>query len=151
MRTPEFQPDTFLRESWQKKPELIKNLWAAWRNPVEPDELAGLACEPGVEARLVTHDRGTYAVEHGPFEEARFAAVADDSWTLLVQAVDHHVPGVSALLNPFRFIPNWRIDDVMVSYAVDQGGVGAHYDHYDVFLVQGLGRRRWQVGSHCDE
>lgn len=72
-------------------------------------------------------------------------------WTLLVQAVDHHVPDVAALIEPFRFIPNWRIDDVMVSYATDGGGVGAHFDQYDVFLIQGLGRRRWRVGQHCDE
>jgi 50S ribosomal protein L16 3-hydroxylase len=90
-------------------------------------------------------------VEHGPFTEARFSNLGREPWTLLVNAVDHHVPDVSALLDSFRFIPNWRIDDVMVSYAVDQGGVGPHFDRYDVFLVQGLGRRRWQVGAPCDD
>jgi 50S ribosomal protein L16 3-hydroxylase len=72
------------------------------------------------------------------------------NWTLLVQAVDHYVPEVAELLDAFRFIPNWRIDDVMVSYAADQGGVGAHFDQYDVFLIQGLGQRLWQVGTLCD-
>lgn len=147
----ELQAERFLRDTWQKKPLLIRNPWTSWSNPLDPDELAGLACEDGVEARLVTHRQGAFAVEHGPFAEARFAQVEPDPWTLLVQAVDHHVPDVSALLDAFRFIPNWRIDDVMVSYATDQGGVGAHFDQYDVFLIQGLGRRRWQVGAICDE
>jgi 50S ribosomal protein L16 3-hydroxylase len=147
----EFQADRFLRDCWQKKPLLIRNMWTAWSNPLEPDELAGLACEDGVEARLITQASGTLAVEHGPFAEARFGSLGQEPWTLLVNAVDHHVPDVSALLNSFRFIPNWRIDDVMVSYAIDQGGVGPHFDQYDVFLVQGLGRRRWQIGAPCDD
>lgn len=146
-----FQPDTFLRDHWQKAPLLIRNMWASWTNPLEPDELAGLACQDGIEGRLITQRGGNFAVEHGPFAEARFSRPEPDPWTLLVQAVDHHVPGVSALLDPFRFIPNWRIDDVMVSYATDKGGVGPHFDQYDVFLIQGLGQRRWQVGGSCDE
>jgi 50S ribosomal protein L16 3-hydroxylase len=83
--------------------------------------------------------------------EDRFGTLGRKNWTLLVQAVDHYVPEVAALLEPFRFVPNWRIDDVMVSYAADQGGVGAHFDQYDVFLIQGLGKRRWRIGGHCDE
>jgi 50S ribosomal protein L16 3-hydroxylase len=82
--------------------------------------------------------------------EERFAALGQEPSTLLVQAVDHHVPEVAALIAPFRFIPNWRIDDVMVSYATDGGGVGPHFDQYDVFLIQGHGQRRWRVGQHCD-
>lgn len=150
MEVRKFQADSFLRDYWQKKPLLIKGLWASWNNPLEPDELAGLACEDGVEARLIRQAHDTWAIEHGPFIEDRFSELGHEPWTLLVNAVDHHVPDVSALLDPFRFIPNWRIDDVMVSYAVDQGGVGPHFDQYDVFLVQGLGRRRWQVGKPCD-
>ena len=111
--------------------------WADWQNPLEPDELAGLACEPEVESRLVIGAQGAWAVEHGPLAEARFATLGQEPSTLLVQAVDHHVPEVAALLAPFRFIPNWRIDDVMVSYATDGGGVGPHFDQYDVFLIQG--------------
>jgi len=153
MQTP-FDTATFLRDYWQKKPCLIRNPWPQWgrdwHNPLEPDELAGLACEEGVEARMISHGSQKWQAEHGPFPETRFATVKAP-WTLLVQAVDHHVPEVAALIAPFRFVPDWRIDDVMVSYATDQGGVGPHYDHYDVFLIQGLGRRRWQVGQTCNE
>lgn len=150
MKFSEFNIDNFLRDYWQQKPLLIKNPWGKWANPMEPDELAGLACEAEVESRLVIGGEGKWAVEHGPFAEARFASLGNNPWTLLVQAVDHHVPEVAALLAPFRFIPNWRIDDVMVSYAADGGGVGPHYDQYDVFLIQGAGQRRWRVGQHCD-
>lgn len=150
MHFTDFDVDLFLRDYWQKKPLLIRNPWAAWINPLEPDELAGLACEDGVESRLVGQGDGRWMVEHGPLPEDRFGAMGRSPWTLLVQAVDMHAPEVAALVAPFRFIPNWRIDDVMVSYATDGGGVGAHYDQYDVFLVQGLGRRRWQVGGRCD-
>jgi 50S ribosomal protein L16 3-hydroxylase len=145
-----FDETAFLRDHWQKKPLLIRNPWAAWANPLTPDELAGLACEDHVESRLIERKRDTLAVEPGPLPENRFEKLGKKPWTLLVQAVDHHVPDVAALIDPFRFIPDWRIDDVMVSYATDGGGVGAHFDQYDVFLVQGLGRRRWQVGGLCD-
>jgi 50S ribosomal protein L16 3-hydroxylase len=146
-----FDIDVFLRDYWQKKPLLIKNPWKAWSNPLEADELAGLACEDDVEARLIKRKKKTWAVEHGPFAESRFAKLGKKPWTLLVQAVDHYVPEVAGLIDPFRFVPNWRIDDVMVSYATDGGGVGPHFDQYDVFLIQGLGKRRWQIGGPCDE
>lgn len=142
--------DLFLRDHWQKRPLLIRNPWKRWRNPLEPDELAGLACEEGVESRLITRDGDRLAMESGPLPEARFSELEGGAWTLLVQAVDHHAPDVAALIEPFRFVPDWRIDDVMVSYATDGGGVGPHYDQYDVFLVQGLGKRRWRVGPKCD-
>lgn len=151
MRLAQFDAEQFLRDTWQKRPLLIRNAWDLWSNPLEPDELAGLACEPGVESRLVTQASDRWQLEHGPLHESRFGKLGKAPWTLLVQAVDHHVPAVAALLEPFRFVPNWRVDDVMVSYAVDQGGVGAHSDQYDVFLVQGLGQRRWQVGARCDQ
>jgi 50S ribosomal protein L16 3-hydroxylase len=150
MQFTNFEIDVFLRDTWQQKPLLIRNPWAAWSNPIAPDELAGLACEAEVESRLVTGGEGKWAVEHGPFDDARFAKLGQSPWTLLVQAVDHHVAEVAALLSPFRFIPNWRIDDVMVSYATSGGGVGPHYDQYDVFLIQGAGQRRWRVGQRCD-
>lgn len=150
MKLANFDVETFLRDYWQQKPLLIRNPWATWENPLEPDELAGLACEPEVESRLVIGAQGSWAVEHGPLAEARFAALGQEPSTLLVQAVDHHVPEVAALIAPFRFIPNWRIDDVMVSYATDGGGVGPHFDQYDVFLIQGHGQRRWRVGQHCN-
>lgn len=140
----------FLRDYWQRKPLLIKNPWKCWRNPLDPDELAGLACEAEVESRLITQARKKWKVEHGPVPESRFGKLGKAPWTLLVQAVDTHVPEVAALVAPFRFIPNWRIDDVMVSYASDGGGVGPHFDQYDVFLIQGLGKRRWRIGAACD-
>ena len=146
-----FDVDTFLRDTWQRKPLLIRNPWTAWQNPLDPDELAGLACEDHVESRLIKQARDAWKVEPGPIPETRFGKLGKAPWTLLVQAVDHHVPDVAALIAPFRFIPDWRIDDVMVSYASDGGGVGPHFDQYDVFLVQGLGTRRWQVGALCDD
>ncbi|WP_336970130.1 cupin domain-containing protein [Sphingobium aromaticiconvertens] len=153
MQFSHFDIDLFLSDYWQKKPLLIKNPWMSWSNPLEPDELAGMACETGVESRLIMQARDgandVLKVEHGPLAETRFGQLGKAPWTLLVQAVDHAVPDVAALIAPFRFIPNWRIDDVMVSYATDQGGVGAHFDQYDVFLIQGLGKRCWQVGGLC--
>lgn len=150
VRLTNFDIDIFLADYWQKKPLLIRNPWGAWTNPLEPDELAGLACEDEVESRLITQAGKNWNVEDGPLPEKRFGDLGPNGWTLLVQAVDHYVPNVAALIEPFRFIPNWRIDDVMVSLAADEGGVGPHYDQYDVFLIQGLGRRRWQVGSLCN-
>ncbi len=146
-----FNTATFLRDYWQKRPLLIRNPWQSWRNPLSPDELAGLACEDHVESRLITQLSDDWNAEHGPLPETRFGELGKSPWTLLVQAVDHHVPEVAALIEPFRFIPNWRIDDVMVSYASDGGGVGPHFDHYDVFLIQGLGQRWWQIGGMCDD
>ncbi len=155
MRFIDFDAEKFLRDYWQKKPLLIRNPWAQWSNPLEPDELAGLACETDVESRLITQQTDEFATEHGPLPVDRFGSLETSAarapWTLLVQAVDHHIDEVADLLEPFRFIPNWRVDDVMVSYAVTGGGVGAHFDHYDVFLVQGLGTRRWQIGGLCDD
>jgi 50S ribosomal protein L16 3-hydroxylase len=146
-----FDIDTFLRDYWQKKPLLVRGAWDAWANPLDPDELAGLACEDEVESRLITLKRSDWQVESGPLPEERFGKLGKAPYTLLVQAVDHHVPEVAALVPPFRFVPNWRVDDVMVSYASDGGGLGPHFDQYDVFLIQGRGRRRWQVGALCDD
>lgn len=150
MQFAHFDVAAFLASNWQKRPLLIRNPWTGWANPLEPDELAGLACEEGVESRLITHSGGKLALERGPIAEERFGTLGKEPWTLLVQAVDHYVPDVAALIEPFRFVPDWRIDDVMVSYANDGGGVGPHYDQYDVFLIQGLGKRRWRVGPVCD-
>jgi 50S ribosomal protein L16 3-hydroxylase len=150
MHFTDFDSAAFLRDTWQQQPLLIRNPWARWDNPLGPDELAGLACEEGIEARLIRQAGTKWAMEEGHFSEKRFGKLGKQPWTLLVQAVDQYAPEVAALIEPFRFIPNWRIDDVMVSYASDGGGVGPHFDQYDVFLVQGLGRRRWQIGPLCD-
>jgi 50S ribosomal protein L16 3-hydroxylase len=151
MQLNNFDTAAFLRDYWQKRPLLIRNPWQSWQNPLSPDELAGLACEDHVESRLITQSSDDWNAEHGPLPETRFGELGKSPWTLLVQAVDQHVPDVAALIKPFRFIPNWRIDDIMVSFASDGGGVGPHFDHYDVFLVQGLGQRRWQIGGMCDD
>lgn len=145
-----FDPAAFLAEHWQKQPLLIRGAFSDWSEPLDPDDLAGLACEEGVEARLVWRKGKRWTLEHGPLEAERFATLGEKDWTLLVQAVDHWVPEVAALIEPFRFVPDWRIDDVMVSYAAEGGGVGPHFDRYDVFLVQGQGRRRWRIGPVCD-
>jgi 50S ribosomal protein L16 3-hydroxylase len=140
----------FLARHWQKTPLLIRQAIPGWTSPITPDELAGLACEEGVESRLVTRRRGKWAMRHGPFEESDFAKLPAKDWSLLVQGVDLWEPAVAALRDRFRFVPDWRLDDVMVSYAPPGGGVGAHVDQYDVFLLQGLGRRRWRIGGAAE-
>ncbi|NVK41203.1 MAG: cupin domain-containing protein [Oceanospirillaceae bacterium] len=149
----ELTPERFLREYWQKKPLLIRQAFADFQPVIEPDELAGLACEEEVEARLVVQspDSDDWSLRQGPFDEQDFASLPASHWTLLVQAVDHWVPDAAELLAQFDFIPNWRRDDLMISYAVDGGGVGPHYDNYDVFLIQAAGQRRWEVGGLYDE
>ena len=147
-----FDLEDFLANYWQQKPLLIRGGLADFEFPLMPDDLAGMACEEEVESRIIigsTEDG--YQLSNGPFDEQVFANLPKKDWTLLVQAVDHFIPEVAALLDPFRFIPNWRVDDVMVSYASEGGNVGPHYDNYDVFLVQGLGQRDWQIGQFCDE
>jgi 50S ribosomal protein L16 3-hydroxylase len=145
----------FIRDYWQQKPLLIRQAVPGFVSPVSPEELAGLTLEPEIESRLVIETPGAHGIsqwdlEHGPLEESRFAHLPASHWTLLVQAVDQLFPEVHQLLNRFRFIPNWRLDDVMLSYAADGGGVGPHFDHYDVFLLQGQGRRRWRLGPVVD-
>lgn len=147
----QFDSAVFLRDYWQKKPCLIRNPWADWQNPLSPDQLAGLAGEEIVESRFVSASDSQLQLRHGPFDAGFFDQLDPQPWTLLVQAVDHHIAEVAALLRPFRFIPNWRIDDVMVSLANDGGGVGPHFDQYDVFLIQGHGQRLWQLGGYCDQ
>ncbi len=142
-------PHMFLRRYWQKTPCLIRNALPGFIPPISPDKLAGLACEETVESRLVIKSRGVagWRVRHGPFQEQDFRALPPKNWTLLVQDTDKHLPALARFLDSFRFIPNWRIDDLMISYATDGGSVGAHVDTYDVFLLQAQGRRRWAISS----
>jgi len=149
----EISAEQFLAEYWQKKPLLIRNAFPDFIPPVTADELAGLACEEDVESRLIIQnpDNDDWELEHGPFDEERFGELPESHWTLLVQAVDHWSPEAAELMERFRFVPNWRIDDLMISYAADQGGVGPHYDNYDVFLIQASGRRRWEIGGKYDQ
>ncbi|MBN6148756.1 cupin domain-containing protein [Xanthomonas sp. AmX2] len=140
---------TFLRDYWHKRPLLIRNAFPGFVSPIEPGDLAGLACEEAALSRLVLHERAgdRWTVRSGPFEEAEFPGMPDHDWTLLVQDVDKWDPDIRALLEQFRFLPRWRVDDVMVSFAAPGGSVGAHVDHYDVFLLQAHGRRRWQIDA----
>ncbi len=139
----------FLRDYWHKRPLLIRNAFPDFQSPVMPEDLAGLACEDGVLARLIQHDRASDAwnVRTGPFQEEDFPGLPDHDWTLLVQDVDRWDPDVRALLAQFRFLPRWRIDDIMISFAATGGSVGAHVDHYDVFLLQAHGHRRWAIDA----
>jgi len=149
----QFNPDDFLQTYWQNKPSLLKKAIPDFDNPISPEELAGLACEEDVESRIISEvggeGAGKWQLEHGPFAEDSFPDRPTKDWTLLVQAVDHYVPDVAELLEYFRFIPNWRIDDVMVSFAAEGGSVGPHFDQYDVFLIQGSGTRQWKIGQRC--
>lgn len=146
----DLSPKDFLNHYWQKRPLLLQQALPNFATPIEPDELAGLACEPEVESRLVIEQGDTpWQLKTGPFSDEDFSALPPSHWTLLVQAVDQWVPEIHQLLQQFDFIPNWRRDDIMVSYASKGGSVGPHFDYYDVFLLQAKGRREWQVGSRC--
>jgi len=142
----------FLAEYWQQKPLLIRGATSGYADILTPDELAGLACEQEIESRLVVQETSDlWSLEHGPLEESRFAELPEKNWTLLVQALDHWLPEVRDVLDEFGFLPSWRLDDVMISYASNGGSVGPHFDYYDVFLLQSRGRRKWKLGQACDE
>lgn len=130
---------------------LFRQAFAGFKPPLAMDEIAGLACETQIESRLVLEKDGTtpWEVRHGPFDEDMFAALPPSHWTLLVQDVDKWVPDAATLLDAFRFLPDWRIDDLMISIAADQGSVGPHWDDYDVFLIQGAGRREWRIDERA--
>jgi 50S ribosomal protein L16 3-hydroxylase len=140
----------FLDRHWQRRPLLVRGAWPGLRDPVSVSDLFRLAARADCESRLVIRDRGRWRLEHGPFRAAHLRAMPERGWTLLVQGVNHLVPAADRLLRAFRFLPYARFDDVMASYAADGGGVGPHFDAYDVFLVQGRGRRRWRVSRQRD-
>ncbi|AIR03813.1 MULTISPECIES: cupin domain-containing protein [Cedecea] len=145
-------PD-FIARYWQKRPVVLKRGFKNFIDPISPDELAGLAMENEVDSRLVSHQGGKWQVSHGPFQS--YDHLGENNWSLLVQAVNNWHEPSSALMRPFRALPDWRIDDLMISFSVPGGGVGPHLDQYDVFIIQGVGRRRWRVGEkvamkqHC--
>lgn len=143
----------FLQEYWQRKPLLIRNAFPNFKPTITPDELAGLAMEELVESRLIIeNDKGSpWQLKHGPFTEEELTSLPDKGWSLLVQGVDCFDDNTNDILNNFKFLSNWRLDDIMVSLAPDSGSVGPHFDHYDVFLLQGEGSRRWKIGDACDE
>ncbi|HDP88441.1 MAG TPA: cupin domain-containing protein [Thioalkalivibrio sp.] len=141
--------EAFLRDYWQQRPLLVRQAIPGFASPLSPDELAGLSCEEGVSARIIREhgETGPWQVSYGPFAESVFATLPETHWTLLVSDVEKHVPELLNVIEPFRFLPDWRIDDLMISYAPEGGSVGPHIDDYDVFLLQAHGHRRWQVGG----
>ena len=144
----DFDAQLFLEEYWQKRPLLIKNALPSFQSPISPEELAGLAMEDEVDSRIVSRVDNQWQLEQGPFADTDF--LRDGEWSLLVQRVNEWFPEVDALRGCVDFLPTWRFDDVMVSYASDGAGVGPHFDQYDVFLLQGAGQRIWKVGGRCD-
>ena len=142
--------EVFLREYWQKKPLLIRGAMPGFAAPLSKREVLTLARRDDAESRLITRDANTWHVDHGPFASRSFSQPERVLWTVLVQDVQHFSHEAHALLAQFNFIPQARIDDLMVSYAVAGAGVGAHFDTYDVFLLQGMGRRRWQISRQKD-
>ena len=145
-------PGEFLRDYWQRQPLVIRDAVPDYRSPVSADQLAGLALDSDVESRLVLEYGANrpWELQHGPLDASDFAELPKGGWTLLVQAVDLWVPETKSLMRQFDFLPQWRFDDIMVSYAVPGGSVGPHFDQYDVFLLQVEGERQWQVGPRID-
>lgn len=144
----EIDLSTFLRDYWQKKPIVLRQALPSFANPVSAEELAGLSLEPEVESRMVIQNRAQdYTLKNGPFTDEHYASLPESNWTLLVQGCDRLLPEVGDVLNDFDFLPRWRIDDIMISYATTGGNVGPHFDHYDVFLLQAAGQRKWMLTS----
>lgn len=138
----------FLADYWQQRPLFVPSAWPQFDPPISADELAGLACEEGSSARIVREQGSSpWELRRGPFRESEFTQLPPSHWTLLVADVEKWLPELRGVLEPFRFIPDWRIDDLMVSYAAPLGSVGPHVDQYDVFLLQGMGHRRWQIST----
>ena len=143
-------PARFMRRHWQKKPLLVRQAVPGFEPLLARAELFELAGREGVESRLLRHGEGRWALRRGPLARRALPPLAQREWTLLVQGVDLHHAGVHALMQQFRFVPDARLDDVMISWASDGGGVGPHFDRYDVFLLQAQGRRRWRIGRQKD-
>ena len=143
----QLSPDLFLKDYWQKQPLVIEQAFADFQSPITADELAGLACEADVNSKIVIEKDGQHPWEvvYGPMDESVFARLPETHWTLLVNDVEKHLPELVRIIDQFRFIPEWRIDDLMISYAPEGGSVGPHMDQYDVFILQAQGHRRWQI------
>ena len=140
----------FMRSHWQKKPLLVRQAIPGFVPPVARAALFDLAAQDGVESRLVQQVDDVWTLQSGPFNRRALPPLKRPHWTLLVQGVDLHSDPVHALMQQFRFVPDARLDDVMISYASDGGGVGPHFDSYDVFLIQAHGQRRWRIGRQKD-
>ncbi|TDM09885.1 MAG: cupin [Ideonella sp. MAG2] len=144
-------PAQFMRRYWQKKPCLIRQAIPGVQPPLARSALFDLAGSEDVESRLISRKGGAWKLRHGPFGRRQLPSSKQADWTLLVQGLDLHVPAAHELLQQFRFVPEARLDDVMISYATPGGGVGPHTDSYDVFLLQVSGQRRWRVGPVKNE
>lgn len=142
-----FSLDAFLSEFWQKKPTIIKAGFNDFIDPISPDELAGLAMEDVVDSRYITNANNQWQAQHGPFDETLFEQLPETHWQLIVQACNHWHTGSAELLESFKAMPQWLFDDLMVCYSAQGGGVGPHIDQYDVFIIQGSGKRHWRVGD----
>ena len=147
-------PAQFMRRYWQKKPLLVRGAVSDWKKlqlPLPRAQLFELAGQEGVESRLLQLKNGAWSVKHGPFSRRQIPSLKTEDWTLLVQGVDLHNQAAHELLQRFAFVPAARLDDLMISYATDGGGVGPHFDNYDVFLLQAHGKRRWRIGRQKDK
>ncbi|PUE44093.1 cupin domain-containing protein [Limnohabitans sp. Hippo3] len=143
-------PSQFMKRHWQKKPLLVRNAIPGFVPCVGRAELVALAGQEGVESRLIVDSPKGWQMKHGPLPKRSLPPFSQKKWTFLVQGVDLHHDGVHALMQQFRFVPDARLDDVMISYATEGGGVGPHFDSYDVFLLQAHGQRRWRIGRNQD-
>ncbi|HET7061042.1 MAG TPA: cupin domain-containing protein [Nitrosospira sp.] len=146
----EISPKKFLRDCWQKKPLLIRQALPGFTGLLSREQLVELACRDDAQSRLIVQAKGKWKVKHGPFQQRALSRLPETHWTLLVQDVNHFFRSARDLLLRFNFIPYSRLDDLMVSYAPEGGGVGPHFDSYDVFLLQGMGRRQWQISAQQD-
>jgi 50S ribosomal protein L16 3-hydroxylase len=143
-------PAQFMKRHWHKKPLLVRQAIPDFKPCVDRAELVALAAQDGVESRLIVQGAQGWQMKHGPLTRRSLPPFKQKNWTFLVQGVDLHHEGVHQLLQRFRFVPDARLDDLMISYASDGGGVGPHFDSYDVFLLQAHGRRRWRIGRQKD-
>jgi len=141
--------EQFLKNYWQQKPLVIRQGMPNFTSPITADELAGLACEDDVHSRIVIEKGGDHPWQliNGPMQQDSFSRLPETHWTLLVNDVEKHLPDLAYLVDAFRFIPEWRVDDLMISYAPHGGSVGPHLDQYDVFILQAQGHRRWQINT----
>lgn len=144
-------PKVFLRDYWQKRPLLIRSALPGFNGLLTREELISQSCTDDAQSRLVVQKKGKWHLKHGPLSDHDFAKLPKKQWTLLVQEVNHFLPSARDLLKKFSFIPHARLDDLMVSYAPKDGGIGPHFDSYDVFLLQGMGSRRWQISAQLDD
>jgi 50S ribosomal protein L16 3-hydroxylase len=146
----DLSPQRFLADYWQQRPLVVRQAFPGFQTPISAEELAGLSCEDGVNSRIVIEKGGAHPWQtfYGPMDEAVFRKLPDTHWSLLVNDVEKHLPELAWLLDCFRFIPEWCIDDLMISYAPEGGSVGPHLDRYDVFILQAQGHRHWQIHTH---